>query len=391
MDTEAAALEAFEDWTGEAASVVASAPGRVNLVGGHTDHQDGFVLPVAIDRRTAVAARRRPDRTVRVRSTRVEGGTGTATADLDALEPGEPRWADYVRGVLGELDALEDDALDPLPGMDLAVAGDVPLGAGLSSSASLELAVAAAADAVAGRATDREALALACWRAETGFVGLSCGVMDQFAAAFGDPAGALFLDCRTRERRVVPFDPDAARLLVVETDASHELADADSGYNDRVAECREAVETFADLLDRPVTALRDVTPADLDAHGDALRPTVRRRAAHVVAENERVHEAVAALEGGDYPRLGELLTASHAGYRDDFEVSFPAADRAVELASAVEGALGARLTGGGFGGSVLALVRPDAAPEFARRAVEDPEVADVYDCAVDGGVRSREP
>jgi galactokinase len=388
MDTEAAAVEAFADWTGEAASVVASAPGRVNLVGGHTDHQDGFVLPVAVDRRTAVAARPRPDRTIRVTSTRVEGAAGTATADLDALEPGEPRWADYVRGVLGELDALEGG---PLPGVDLAVAGDVPLGAGLSSSASLELAVAAAADAVAGRGTDRESLALACWRAETEFVGLSCGVMDQFAAAFGDPAGALFLDCRTRERRVVPFDPDAARLLVVETDASHELADAESGYNDRVAECREAVETFADLLDRPVTALRDVTPADLDAHGDALRPTVRRRAAHVVAENERVREAVAALEDGDYARLGALLTASHAGYRDQFEVSFPAADRAVELASAVDGALGARLTGGGFGGSVLALVRPDAARGFARRALEDPAVADVYDCAIDGGVRSRAP
>jgi len=421
MDTEAAAIRAFGEAFDGDPTAVASAPGRVNVVGGHTDHQDGFVLPVAIDRRTAVACRPRTgDRTGRAYATAFDETVGF---DLDDLAAGDPRWADYVKGVLAELDgtvaggagATADAAGDlaagttgdpapgpprdrpgTLPGLDLAIAGDVPLGAGLSSSASLELAVAGAVDAAVGLDADREALALAAWRAENGFVGLSCGVMDQFAAAFGDPSGALFLDCRSREREVIPFDPGAARLVVVDTGVSHALSGEASGYNDRVADCRRAAGTLDGLLDREVTALRDVTPADLDDHADALDPTVLRRARHVVSENRRVQEAAGALRAGDYDRLGELVSASHEGYRTEFEVSFAEADGLVDLAREHPGAYGARLTGGGFGGSVLVLARAAEAPAVAADLARDYEAETgieptIYECAPDEGLRTNAP
>jgi galactokinase len=413
MDTqtgvEAAAGDAFRDRYDAGPTTVASAPGRVNLVGGHTDHQEGYVLPVAVDRRTAVAGRPREDRTLRVYSAAFDE---SVTADLDALEPGGPQWANYVVGVLATLSPEGTDdpathrpgrsdgpgaagpvaAAELIPGVDLAVAGNVPLGAGLSSSASLEVAVAGAVNDLADLGVAPAALAAAAWRAETEFVGLSCGIMDQFASALGEATGAVFLDCRTRERRSVSLDPAALRLVVVDTTVRHELAD--SGYEDRVEACRRGVALLADALDRDVSALRDVTVEDVAAHGHRLPPEVRRRVEHVVSENDRVREATAALEAGEYARLGEILTTAHESLRDRFEVSVPEADAAVEAATETPGVYGARLTGGGFGGSVLALARPDAVDAFTESIGPAVERAtgtrpDTYVCAPDDGVTAR--
>jgi galactokinase len=360
-------------------AVVASAPGRVNLVGGHTDYNDGFVLPVAIDRRTAVAARPRDDHTVRARSTAFDDG-GSFRADAPE-RAGD--WIDYVKGVAWAL----ADTGHPVDGADIAIAGDVPLGAGLASSAALEIAVAAALRAAWSLdVTDRD-LADAVHRAETGFVGVDCGIMDQYAAALGRDDAALLLDCRSRDVRPVPLG-DAA-IVVTDTNVRHSLAD--SAYNQRRAACGRGVELLADRLP-DVTALRDVSPADLDAHRDALPADIANRCEHVVHENRRVRAAADALDRGDLDAVGGLLLASHRSLRDLYDVSCDELDAVVDIARGVYGVYGARMTGAGFGGSVVALVEPGAVGEF-RAAVEEeyPERTglgpDVYECEPDEGAR----
>ncbi|WP_224336268.1 galactokinase [Haloprofundus halobius] len=372
---------------GEGGRVVgATAPGRVNLVGGHTDYNDGFVLPAAIDRRIAVAARARDDGTVRVYSADFDE---TATFELSELDPPDAaEWADYVKGVVAELRALGGESATELGGADLAVVGGVPRGAGLSSSAALELAVGGALVAAFGLNVDRRSLAELAWRAETEFVGLDCGIMDQYAVALCEADAALFLDCRDRSTELVPFDGDRARIVAVDTNVEHELVD--SAYNDRVRECARGVDLLDDRLDAEFRSLRDVSPATLDAHADALPETIRRRCRHVVSENERVRRAAAALREGDYAAVGERMFDSHESLRDDYEVSCAELDVVVELAREAEGVYGARLTGAGFGGSVVALVAPEAVAEFEaavrreypRRTGVEP---DIYDCDVVGG------
>jgi len=382
-----AARTAFRDAFGGDPTVVGTAPGRVNLVGGHTDYNEGFVLPAAIDRRTAVAGRTCEDRTLAVHVAALDD---RHEASLEGLEPGDwPRWFDYVAGVVDALDVPAGEGSDPSNrGFELAVAGDVPLGAGLSSSASLELAVAAAVRELAGLAFDDRELAVRCWEAETGFVGLDCGIMDQYAAALGEVDAALFLDCRMREHETVQMPTDA-RLVVVDTDVEHELAA--SAYNDRVAECATAVDRFDDLLDRDVSALRDVSATEFEAHADALSRPARDRAEHVVRENERVREAAARLREGELNRCGDLLYASHGSLRDLYEVSCDELDAVVGIARETGGVHGARMTGGGFGGSVVCLVAPDAVArlvaaverEYPDRTGVEPGV---YPCAVGRGV-----
>ena len=370
----------------DAPVAVASAPGRVNLIGGHTDYNDGFVLPAAIDRRTVAAARPREDRTVRVHTTDFDA---TAAFDLDGIEPtDEAAWSDYSKGVAQHLLA-RDHAIG---GADLALVGGVPMGAGLSSSAAVEVATAAALTAAHGVDPGDE-LVDVCWEAETGFVGLSCGVMDQYTSVHGQADSALFLDCRARDHEVVPLPADEVTLIVTDTDARRELVS--SAYNDRVATCRAAAEHFDSVLDHPVDALRDVSVAEFEAHESALSDDLRKRARHVIKENDRARAATSALRDGRLERVGALLDASHASLRDDYEVSVPELEAVVDVAGDLAGVYGSRLIGAGFGGCVLSLVRPDAV-EAVTDAIEtgcrerthtDP---DVHVCDPAAGVRHHE-
>ncbi|WP_318569974.1 galactokinase [Salinigranum marinum] len=383
---------AFSEAYGRTPTAVASAPGRVNLVGGHTDYNEGLVLPMAVDLRTAVALAPRDDGRIRLRSTEFADEVVVDGLPDDPIDDRDDSWANYPLGVLVELDAA---GLAPVgDGLDLLVTGDVPQGAGLSSSAALEVATAAAAyglDPGVETGTDlpKGRLAEAAWRAETGFVGLDCGIMDQYASALCRADEALFLDCRSRETERVPFPDDDYRVVVVDTRVEHELAA--SAYNDRVAECREAAERLNDLLGG-VDTLRDVDRDDFLAHADHLSAPLRRRVRHVVTENERVRAAAAALSAGDFDAVGDRMYESHASLRDDYEVSCRELDAVVDVAWTTDGVVGARMTGGGFGGSVVALVAADAVDEFSARVDRAlSEEADVHPrtfvCASAEGVR----
>ncbi|MFJ9844481.1 galactokinase [Kitasatospora sp. NPDC101155] len=334
----------FEAVHGARPSGVWAAPGRVNLIGEHTDYNDGFVLPIALPHTTRVTARRREDGRLRLYSAQ---GDGTVTdLALDGLAPGVvASWAGYPAGVFWAL----AEAGHPVGGADLLVDSDVPAGAGLSSSAALECATAAALNDLYDLGLTAPELALLAQRAENAFVGVPCGVMDQMASACCTDGTALFLDTRTLEQRHVPFDLAAAglRLLVIDTRVKHDLGDG------AYAALRAGCERAAGLLGLP--ALRDLPAAALapalDRLPEELRPLVR----HVVTENGRVLETVEYLGHGEIAALGPILTAGHASLRDDFRVSCQETDLAVEAAVAA-GALGARMTGGGFGGSVVALV-----------------------------------
>jgi galactokinase len=347
-----AVTAAFTDRTGRAPAGVWRAPGRVNLIGEHTDYNDGFVLPVAIDRSVVVAASRRDDGVLRCWSTGDRGGP--VTRPIAELGPGTSSgWAAYVEGmawVLGQLGVA-------VPGADLVVDADLPAGAGLSSSAALEAAAGLALlDLAAPEAgeVDRVALALAGQRAETEVVGMPCGMMDQMAVLLGQAGHALFLDTRSRQTELVPFDPASAglTLLVIDTRVKHALVG--SPYAERRQACERAAATLG------VPALRDVTLDDLDAAraNGRLDDVTFRRARHVVTENARVLDVVASLRAGDLTGIGPALAGSHASLRDDYEVSSAELDTAVAAAVAA-GAVAARMTGAGFGGSALALTPSD--------------------------------
>jgi galactokinase len=340
---------AFRDNYGRDPEVAWRSPGRVNLIGEHTDYSDGLVLPLALALDTRVEAARRDDRMVRVSSVQ-HADTPPAVMGLADLTPGSVTgWAAYVAGTAW---ALQQAGID-LPGADLMVDGTVPSGAGLSSSASLECATAGALLALAGADLPLLDVALLARQAENDYVGVPCGVMDQLASTFARAGHLMLIDTRTLAVQHIPFD--LARvgltLLVVDTRAPHELVAGE--YADRRASCEEAARRLG------IPALRDVT--DLDAALATLDdPTLRRRVRHVVTENQRVVDVVDHLGSEDVRGIGPLLTASHASLRDDYRVSSRELDLAVDTALAA-GALGARMTGGGFGGSAIALVEADAA------------------------------
>ena len=333
---------AFADALGARPEGVFSAPGRLNLIGEHTDHNEGHVLPFAIDRRCHVAAARRTDRTVTVRSAQIDAAPVVTTVDDLSAARG---WSAYA---LGTLWALGEAGVAPC-GWDLVVAGDVPLGAGLSSSAALESAVALAVATLTGADLDRRILAAAGRRAENDVVGAPVGIMDQAASLLCRAGTALLLDCRTLETAQVALGLEEAGLvvLVIDTGVRHDLADG--GYADRRAACVAAAAALG------VPALRDADVASLAR----LDGDLRRRARHVVTEEQRVHDVVAALRAGRPADVGPFLTASHRSLRDDFAVSTVELDAAADAALDA-GALGARMVGGGFGGSVLALAPMDA-------------------------------
>ncbi|MFT3798364.1 galactokinase [Microbacterium sp.] len=340
----------LHELTGRAPAGVWSAPGRVNLIGEHTDYNDGFVFPFAIDARTVVALGARTDGRIRVVSTFDKTPVEVALADLDALFPGRRdevvEWARYPLGVAW---ALLDGRDAATAGVDLAIASDVPVGAGLSSSAAIEEATASALDDVWGLGLDRIALAHAGRRAENEAVGAPTGIMDQMASVLGRADAGIFLDCRDFHADTIPLGFAAADLevLVMDTRVAH--AHSTGGYGERRAAC----ERGAAILGVP--ALRDVRVDDLPRAQELMDDVTFRRVRHVVTENQRVIDTVRVLRGQGPRAIGALLDASHASMRDDFEISVPELDLAVETARAA-GAIGARMTGGGFGGAAIALV-----------------------------------
>ena len=358
----AGAQRKFTDVFGGTAQWVVAAPGRVNLIGEHTDYNAGFVFPLAIERYVVIAAGRPTggetvDR-VRVHSTLLKE---TSEFSLARLEPARRDWTSYIRGALA---GCIERGMNPGP-LDMVVDSNVPLGGGLSSSAALEVATATLVEAVTGRSLDPVDKARLSQRAEHDYAGMPCGIMDQFSSALGAADKLLLIDCRSETAELIPLDDPDVVVLVINTNVKHELTGSE--YPERRAQCHRAAELLG------VDALRDMTVEQL-GDGELPRrqePGVRapvpkldeihyRRARHVVGENERTLEAAAALQQRDWPRVGELMYASHASLRDDFEVSCPELDLLVELAQQVGqggGVIGSRMTGGGFGGCTVTLVR----------------------------------
>ncbi|MEX0801632.1 MAG: galactokinase [Dehalococcoidia bacterium] len=350
-----ALLESFHHRFERPAELVAEAPGRVNLIGEHTDYNEGHVLPLAIDRTVAVAGAARDGATIRACSLDFEEEDDFELDRIERREDGG--WRNCVRGVAHEL----REAGHGLRGADLAFSGDVPPGAGLSSSAALEVAVAGALAAVSGLEIEPRELALIAQRAENGFAGVQCGVMDQLAAALGREDAALLIDCRNLEVEAVPLPADGPAIVVVDSGVRRELGD--SPYNQRREECAQAAAALG------VAALRDLTAGELERRRGELERTLYRRARHVVLEETRVLAAAETLRRGEMEPLGRLLFGSHRSLRDDFEVSCPELDLLVELAAECDGVLGARLTGAGFGGCTVNLVWRDALEAFRRDVV----------------------
>lgn len=333
-------MRTFEDVFGRAPAVQAFAPGRVNLLGEHTDYNDGYVLPTAIAQRTIVALGESPlDRF------RVYSGELAKLCEFELTAPPAEHFATYVYGCLREWTA----AAGPVPPLNIHIRSTVPIGAGLSSSAALEVATLRAVRDLAGGQADDVELALMAQRAEVNYAGVNCGILDQMACSLAAEGSMLFLDTHTLERRILPL-PDACELLVLHSGVERSLAA--SGYNTRRDECREAARLLG------LGSLREATLAA----AEKLPPPYQRRARHVVTENARV---LRTLDGLAAPELGELMSASHASLRDDFEVSTPEVDSLVVLLQAQPGVLGAKMTGGGFGGAVVALCSTNAARRTA--------------------------
>lgn len=324
------------------------APGRVNLIGEHTDYNGGFVLPMAIDREAAMAIAPREDRVIRVHS---ENFNETAEFDLDAEKPREKGfWLNYIEGVAR---ILERNSFR-LPGADILLWSDVPTGAGLSSSAALETVAGLALSEIAGRPIDRTLLAQIGQQTEHEFVGAKVGIMDQFVSANAQKGHALLLDCRHLTFENVPLDTRETAILICDTKVKHDLAT--SGYNTRRAECEEAVRILKRFLP-DITELRDVGARELEKYAGELPETIRRRARHIVSENARTLRAAESLKKHDLEEFGRLMYESHESLKNDYEVSCRELDLLVEIARRDARILGARMTGGGFGGSTVNLVK----------------------------------
>ncbi|MBW4096391.1 MAG: galactokinase [Acidobacteria bacterium] len=348
MSTTQAVQSAFTEVFSSSPDGVFTAPGRVNLIGEHTDYNQGYVLPFAIDRTATVAIRLRDDRSASLVSS--HGDQGVVTVDLAALDPETLHgWTAYPLGVVWVLEQQGHH----VPGFDLYLASDVPLGAGLSSSAAIECAVAVALNELLNIGLSPEELVLVGQRAENEVVGAPTGILDQSASLLATDGHAVFLDCRSRESRPVPLDlaADSLAMLVIDTRVSH--THATGGYAARRASCELGAEVAG------VSSLRELTAQDLPELSGLLDTETFHRVRHIITENQRVLDTMAALETGGPLTIGELLTASHASMRDDFEISCPELDLAVDT-SLAHGALGARMTGGGFGGSAIALIPLDA-------------------------------
>ncbi len=360
-----------------------TAPGRVNLIGEHTDYNDGFVFPIAINFALRLMGAPRDDTTVRAYSSDLDD---EVVFGLEEIAPDPVHtWSNYLRGVLRGL----TDAGYRLRGMDVLVTGDVPHGAGLSSSAAFEVASAFLAQELFGLDLPALEMIRLCQRAENAFVGLNCGIMDQFVSRLGRSGHALLLDCRDLSYSYYPLDPRLVSVVVVNSGVKHALVASE--YNQRRRECEAGVEILR-RHDPSITALRDATPELLARHADELGPLVGRRCRHVVEENTRTLAASEALAAGDLALFGRLMYASHDSLRDLYEVSCDELDLLVDLARTVPGVLGARMTGGGFGGCTVNLVQPDHVAFFKESVTADYRAStgsypEVYACCASAGAR----
>jgi len=355
MDIVHLVTESFRAVYGKDPAFKVMAPGRVNLIGEHTDYNDGYVLPVALDRAIVIAATPRTDPIVRAHS--VTFGE-SCEFRIDDISPSDRwPWSNYIRGVAQILQGEKHS----LVGMDLCVGGDIPLGSGLSSSAALEVASSLAFETAAGFDVGPVARALLCRRAEREFVGVQCGIMDQFVCCLGREGHALFLDTRTLDFEAVPLGDRGYTIVVADTGVRRSLVHSE--YNTRRAECEAAVTAIRAVAPW-VRALRDVDEELWSQLEGELPEVLRKRARHVITENARVLRSVAALKSKDIARFGQLMTASHRSLRDDYEVSTPELDVMVEAAMEVDGVAGSRMTGAGFGGCTVSLVRNEALDTF---------------------------
>jgi galactokinase len=374
-----------EIFGGEPAAVV-RAPGRVNLIGEHTDYNDGYVLPVAIDRSVLVAAAPRDDRQVVIHA--LDFGESVEFSLEDIEHDQVNTWSNYQRGVAY---FLKERGLR-LPGLNVVVIGDIPTGSGLSSSAAIEVSMAYTWQVLAGFELSRVKLALLCQRAENEFVGMNCGIMDQFVSALGQRDHALLIDCRSLDYQPVPL-PSGAAIVVADTMKRRGLVDSE--YNTRRRECEEGVRILQRYLPQ-VQALRDVSSDQFVEYEGQLPETVRQRCRHIIYENGRVLKSVAALRAGDLDAFGQLMNESHASLRDDYEVSCAELDIMAEAAWKVKGVYGSRMTGAGFGGCTVSLVAEEAIEDFRNQVAATYERAtgiapQTYVCRAEDGVAEVSP
>ena len=408
----------FEESFGCQPTTVVRAPGRVNLIGEHTDYNDGYVLPVAIDLSILMAAAPRPDRQVVLHALDFEQRTEFSLDDIqhDAQYP----WSDYQRGVAF---FLQERGFE-LPGVNAVISGDIPVGSGLSSSAAVEVAAAYTWQVLSGFPLSRVGLALLCQQAENEFVGMKCGIMDQFISTLGQRDHALLIDCRTLEHEAVNLPWRSSRTrsapaeretsfatprgefsstrlgagegaprppaTIVVCDTMKRRGLVDSEYNARRRECEEGMRLLQKHLPR-IKALRDISPAQFERYQGDLPEVVRRRCRHIVYENERVLQSVEALRGNDLATFGRLMNDSHISLRDDYQVSCRELNVMVEAAWQVEGVYGSRLTGAGFGGCTVSLVAGEAVERFRAHVAAEYQAAtgiepQIYVCAVEDGV-----
>jgi len=376
----AAIRSEFTRQYGAPPEIVVRAPGRVNMIGEHTDYNDGYVFPIAIDRSVLLAASARADRTVRLYAADFQAHD---TFSLDNIEHVETHtWSNYQRGVAS---VLEERGIR-LPGADIAFTSDVPIGAGLSSSAAVEVGTAVTWQTMAGFELERPELALLCQRAENTFVGVNCGIMDQFISALGQKDAALLIDCRTLDYQPAQL-PSGTAVVIMDTKKQRGLTD--SAYNTRRSECEQGVQLLSAHLPG-IQALRDVSVDDFERYAGELPDNVQRRCRHVIGENQRVMDGIEALSRGDAKAFGKLMDASHVSLRDDYEVTGLELDTMVKAAWEAPGVLGARMTGAGFGGCAVALVQQAHTVAFSEQVAAAYEentglTPSLYVCTAEAG------
>lgn len=377
------ASEAFQKRFGSAPAVASQAPGRVNLIGEHTDYNDGFVFPMALPMVTVIVGKATTSGTCRVEtlSDRADEPHYTEFA-VAGLQPGQPKWANYVKGVVAQMP-------DPCPSFDAVIATSVPLGGGLSSSASIEVATYTFLEQLAGSSaepTPAITKILRCQKAEHDFPGMPCGIMDQFISVMGQEGHALFIDCRSQEGRLVPMKDSSVNVLIIDSNVKHELTGSE--YPTRRKQC----ETAAKVLGVP--SLRDANMSQLESKKSELDEETFRRVRHVITEIKRTEEAATALENGDYKVFGTLMTESHISLRDDYEVSCAELNQLQELALELQadGVFGSRMTGGGFGGCTVTLVKSSAVNKVidhvTKRYTGEGKEATFYICSPSAGAKA---